>query len=176
MAWHGMVATRALGAPLDRASRQIRQRRSSCAQSACRVASRFRHDSSADPLVLGSHRKREAVLVSYATYADLVANRPSAPTPPVLEQLRMRRRVIHRIAELNKIRSVEVFGSVARGEETPSSDIDLLVDPSGEASLFDLAQFGIDLEQILGSDVDVVSRRSLDPIRDAAILVEAVAL
>jgi predicted nucleotidyltransferase len=69
-----------------------------------------------------------------------------------------------------------VFGSVARGDDTEQSDVDLLVDPEPDASLFDLAQFELDLESLLDRPVDVVSRRSLDPERDRAVLNEAVEL
>ncbi len=71
---------------------------------------------------------------------------------------------------------MKVFGSVARGDDGPDSDIDLLVEPADDASLFDLAQLEIDLEDLLGRPVDVVSRRALVAGRDDAILREAIAL
>ncbi|MUN08148.1 hypothetical protein GLX25_13590 [Agromyces luteolus] len=92
----------------------------------------------------------------------------------MLDVLHRRKPLIERLARANRIRSVQVFGSVARGDETPESDVDLLVDPDPDASLFDLAQFELDLESLLDRPVVVVSRRALDPKRDRAVLAEAV--
>jgi predicted nucleotidyltransferase len=69
-----------------------------------------------------------------------------------------------------------VFGSVARGDETDASDVDLLVQPTDASTLFDLAQFAIDMESLLERAVDVVSIRSLDAQQDSQILAEAVRL
>ena len=63
-------------------------------------------------------------------------------------------------------RSVALFGSVARGEETPESDLDFLVEFDAGASLFDLVRIGMDLEELLGRPVDVVSVGGLLPEDD----------
>lgn len=64
-------------------------------------------------------------------------------------------------------RRIAVFGSSVRGEETPESDIDILVSlkPSGERPPLGLNWFGIeqDLEDILGREVDLVTDESLSP-------------
>ncbi|MTH70109.1 hypothetical protein GJ743_17200 [Agromyces bracchium] len=129
----------------------------------------------ARPVVIGSHRKPEAVLVPFAALGTPSSAVERAPEP-VLDLLHRRKPLIERLARANRIRSVQVFGSVARGDETEDSDVDLLVDPDPDASLFDLAQFELDLESLLDRAVDVVSRRSLDPKRDRAVLAEAVDL
>ena len=68
---------------------------------------------------------------------------------------------------------VRVFGSVARGDAGPSSDIDLLVNFDAEASLLDQVGLTQDLETLLGTRVDVISTGGLRPrhrrIRDDAI-------
>lgn len=59
-----------------------------------------------------------------------------------------------------------VFGSFARGEETPSSDLDLLVDydfTSKKISLLDTIRYKLDLEKIIGREVDLISNGSLKP-------------
>lgn len=58
-----------------------------------------------------------------------------------------------------------VFGSFARGEETPDSDLDLLVDydKSNKLSLLDVVRFKLDLEKILGREVDLVENGYLKP-------------
>lgn len=62
----------------------------------------------------------------------------------------------------DRVKKVSLFGSFARGEETPSSDVDLLIEGNDGLSLFDLAYIGEELEKKLGRKVDLVSRGGLD--------------
>lgn len=78
-------------------------------------------------------------------------------------------------AAANRAYDVRVFGSIARGEDRPDSDIDLLVTFADDASLFDQAGLIDDLEALLGRHVDVVSERALQD-RDKTIREEAVPL
>ncbi|VTR77573.1 nucleotidyltransferase family protein [Cellulomonas hominis] len=77
-------------------------------------------------------------------------------------------------AERYGLSNVRVFGSVARGEDRPDSDVDLLVDLAPGVSLFDLGRAEVDLVEILGRPVDVVPARMLKP--RVAATVEAIAL
>lgn len=70
---------------------------------------------------------------------------------------------------------VRVFGSVARGDATASSDIDFLVDFDRDSSLFDVLHLSDALKALLGRQVDVVSTGGLKQ-RDDRILAEAVDL
>jgi predicted nucleotidyltransferase len=70
--------------------------------------------------------------------------------------------------------NVRVFGSVARNEDTLTSDIDLLVTAASGASLFDIVGFANEVEEFLGYPVDVVSDRDIEP--DSAIAREALSL
>jgi uncharacterized protein len=135
----------------------------------------FRADPESPAVTIGSHRRPEAVLIPFQQFHAVVAGVPQRPIS-VLRQLKERRELIRRLASFNNIDSVAVFGSVARGTETDSSDIDLLVSPASGASLFDLAQFEIDMTSLTGRDVDVISRRALHPERDKTILEEAIEL
>ena len=54
------------------------------------------------------------------------------------EALRHHRAAIRRVIESHRTRNARVFGSVLRGEDTEQSDLDLLVDPTPEMTLFDL--------------------------------------
>ena len=80
------------------------------------------------------------------------------------------------------IRELSLFGSWARGEASPSSDIDLLYDfqPSANWGLLDLAAMQEELEQLLGRRVDLVSRRGIERstnwLRKKAILSSVVPL
>lgn len=72
--------------------------------------------------------------------------------------------------------NLRVFGSVARGEATPSSDLDLLVDLEPGRSLVDLGGLLMDIADLLGVEVDVVTEASLKPRVRARVLAEAVRL
>jgi len=72
-------------------------------------------------------------------------------------------------------REVMVFGSVARGEDGPMSDIDFLVGFDADASILDLVHLELDLRAMLECDVDVIARGGLKP-RDQHLLDEAVSL
>jgi predicted nucleotidyltransferase len=132
----------------------------------------YRENPDAGVVIVGSRRRPEVVIVPVDRYLDTEAR----PRQTALAALQRQRELIRRIARLNRIDDVAVFGSVARGTETAQSDLDLLVTPSPDASLFDLAQFELDMEQLSGREVDAVSRHALDLTRDANILAEAVAL
>ena len=90
-----------------------------------------------------------------------------------LEAVERRRDDIHDIARRHRARSVSVFGSVARGDDGPGSDIDFLVEFEPGASLLDLMAIQDDLEALLGCSVDVVSAGGLKD-RDEHIRREAV--
>jgi predicted nucleotidyltransferase len=83
---------------------------------------------------------------------------------------------VRRIAAAHGAGNVRVFGSVGRGEQGASSDLDLLVDMAEGRSLFDLIALSNDLEENLGVDVDVVTEASLSPYIRDRVLDEAVAL
>ncbi|MFA5553536.1 MAG: nucleotidyltransferase family protein [Phycisphaerae bacterium] len=83
---------------------------------------------------------------------------------------------INQIAAKHGVRNVRIFGSVARGEDKPQSDIDFLVEAGTNTSSWFPAGLVLDLEQLLGRHVDVVTEKALNPhIRDY-VLREAKAL
>ena len=81
-----------------------------------------------------------------------------------LDALRDRRDEIMRIAAARGAHDIRVFGSVARGEEGPESDVDFLVDLEAERTLFDLSGLILDLEEVLGRKVDVIEITQSSPI------------
>ncbi len=91
-----------------------------------------------------------------------------------------RDQVIHRLAEARAelaglgVRSLDVFGSVARGEAGPSSDVDLLVEFDKPIGLFHFFRVQRRLEEILGCRVDLVMRGAVKPQLRARIFAEAV--
>jgi predicted nucleotidyltransferase len=90
--------------------------------------------------------------------------------------LRSRRAEILDRAAQRGARNVRVFGSLARGESRPGSDIDLLVEMESGRSLIDLVGLGQDLEDLLGARVDVISAAGVSPHLRDRIISEAVAL
>lgn len=99
-----------------------------------------------------------------------------AMTRWTLATLRERRAEILEIGRQHGIRMIRVFGSVSRGDSTPTSDVDLLVDLEQGRSLLDLGGFVADVQDLLGCRVDVVSARGLrERFRDR-VLQDAVAL
>jgi len=90
--------------------------------------------------------------------------------------LREKRTEILQTAAEHGAYNVRIFGSVARGEADESSDLDFLVDMEPGRSLLDLGGLLMDLQDLLGCSVDVVTERGLRKrIRDQ-VLKEAVAL
>jgi len=79
---------------------------------------------------------------------------------------------ILRLAEAHGATNVRVFGSVVRGENREDSDIDFLVEFQRGRTLFDLIGLRLDLQDLLGASVDVVTPNSLRYIRDR-VLAEA---
>ena len=71
---------------------------------------------------------------------------------------------------------MRVFGSVARGEASEASDLDLLVDLEQGHGLFDLGALLMDLQDLLGCEVDVVTAASLRPRVAARVLADAIDL
>jgi hypothetical protein len=78
-------------------------------------------------------------------------------TPPTLTELRARRAEILQIAAEHGAFNVRVFGSVARGEATPESDVDLMVAMRPGTSMFDLVGLWLDLKDLLGCEVSLVT-------------------
>jgi len=71
---------------------------------------------------------------------------------------------------------VRVFGSIARGDDDEQSDIDLLVEFESGRSLLDHAALWLELQELLGCKVDVVSDRGIKPRMRDRVLREAVPL
>jgi len=80
------------------------------------------------------------------------------------------------VAKRHGAANVRVFGSVARGEATPESDVDLLVEWEPGRSLLDHAGLVLDLQDLLGAPVEVGTERSLPWYVRERILAEAVPL
>lgn len=87
-----------------------------------------------------------------------------------------KRNEILSLAARYDVRRVRVIGSVARNQASVASDIDLLVDVGPDVSALDLAGFLLDVEELLGCKVDVVTEKGLRPRIRQRVLDEAVLL
>jgi uncharacterized protein len=76
-----------------------------------------------------------------------------------LEKLRAKREEILQIAARRGASKIRVFGSIARGEAGPDSDVDLIVELDSDRTVLDLSELILDLEEALGRRVDVVELR-----------------
>ena len=88
------------------------------------------------------------------------------------QALENHREAIRRIVA-RRARNPRVFGSVVHGEDREDSDLDLLVDSTGETSLFDLAGIELELERLLGVRVEVTTSGSLPESFRNSVLAEA---
>jgi len=93
----------------------------------------------------------DAILIGESGSRDMETN----------ELLKEKRQDILRIAKRYGAYNVRVFGSAARGEAGPNSDIDFLVELEPNRSLFDLGGLLMDLKSLLGREVDVVTEQRL---------------
>lgn len=89
------------------------------------------------------------------------------------DALRSHREDIRQVVEKYRTRNPRIFGSVLRGEDKEDSDLDLLVDPTPETTLMDIARIQNRLQKLLGIPVDVLTPKALpDTFRDR-VLAEA---
>ncbi|HNX08533.1 MAG TPA: nucleotidyltransferase family protein [Methanothrix sp.] len=90
--------------------------------------------------------------------------------------LKEKRQEILLLAQAHGASNIRVFGSVARGEDGPESDLDLLVEMKPENGLLDLVSLWQDLEDLLGYKVDVITEGGISPRLRDHIYAEAVPL
>jgi predicted nucleotidyltransferase len=89
------------------------------------------------------------------------------------EALRQHRDAARRVIESHRTRNARVFGSVARGEDTEASDLDILVDPTPETTLLDIGAIRHELRVLLGVSVEVLTPKALPDKVLAVVLASA---
>ena len=88
--------------------------------------------------------------------------------------LQSHRAAIRRVVEAHRACNARIFGSVVHGSDTSGSDLDILIDPTPETSLMDVAAIQVELEQMLGVSVDVLTPGALPEKFRGLVLAEAV--
>ncbi len=89
------------------------------------------------------------------------------------QALNRHRAEIRSIVASHRACNARVFGSILSGEDTDTSDLDLLVDPTPETTLMDIARIQNRLQKLLGISVDVLTPRALPERFRARVLSEA---
>lgn len=87
--------------------------------------------------------------------------------------LNSNRAAIRQVVESHHARNARVFGSVLHGRDTDSSDLDILIDPTPDTTLFDIGAIRHELGKLLGVPVDVLTPNALPDKFRAAVLAEA---
>jgi predicted nucleotidyltransferase len=92
------------------------------------------------------------------------------------DALHSNRAAIRSVVASHRACNARVFGSVLTGQDTEGSDLDILIDPTPETTLMDVAAIQVELQRLLGVSVDVLTPRALpDSFRDR-VLSEAVTI
>jgi uncharacterized protein len=89
------------------------------------------------------------------------------------QALALHRARIRQIALSHRVQNIRVFGSASRGEDVEGSDLDLLVEPTHETTLFDIGAIRLELRQLFGFDIDVLTPNALPEKFRARVLKEA---
>jgi predicted nucleotidyltransferase len=89
------------------------------------------------------------------------------------EALAANRAAIRQVVESHRACNARVFGSVLHGQDTDSSDLDILIDPTPETTLMDVAAIQIALQRLLGVSVDVLTPKALPEAFRSRVLSEA---
>lgn len=100
----------------------------------------------------------------------------ASATTDIASLVNAHREQIHLIVSAHRATNPRVFGSVARGESNPASDLDLLVDAQPGMTLFDQGAIICELEELLGVPVDVVTSGAGSARFRAAIVADAVSV
>lgn len=90
------------------------------------------------------------------------------------DALKLHRHAIRAIVKSHRAGNARVFGSTARGEDEEGSDLDLLIDPSAETTLFDIGAIRYELLQLLGVPVDVLTPNALPERFRLEVMAQAV--
>lgn len=89
------------------------------------------------------------------------------------EALNSNRAAIRRVVGAHRSCNPRVFGSVVHGDDTEESDLDILIDPTPETTLFDIGAIQHELGELLGVRVDVLTPKALPEKFRATVLAEA---
>jgi predicted nucleotidyltransferase len=87
--------------------------------------------------------------------------------------LQENRAAIRSVVERHRARNARVFGSVLHGDDQEGSDLDILIDPTPDTTMFDIGAIRHELLQLLGVPVDVLTPNALPDSFRAQVIAEA---
>jgi predicted nucleotidyltransferase len=87
--------------------------------------------------------------------------------------LQKNRAAIRSVVERHRARNARVFGSVLHGDDQEGSDLDILIDPTPDTTMFDIGAIRHELLQLLGVPVDVLTPNALPDSFRAQVIAEA---
>jgi predicted nucleotidyltransferase len=90
--------------------------------------------------------------------------------------LQNHRAAIRAVVERHRASNARVFGSVLHGDDQEGSDLDILIDPTTNTTLMDVAKIQVELEELLGVSVDVLTPNALPDKFRSFVLAEAAAV
>ena len=115
-------------------------------------------------------------LYHFESAADRGTYESEEPKLTTIELIHAKRDDVLQIAQKHGVTSIRLFGSVARGEDSADSDIDLLVTTGPEVSSWFPAGLILELKELLGREVEIVTEPGLNSLVRDQVLAEAVAL
>ena len=89
------------------------------------------------------------------------------------DALNLKRSEVRQVIKNFRVTNARVFGSVLRGQDTDNSDLDILVDPTAETTMFDIGAIRHELAALLGVPVDVLTPNALPEKFRAEVLAQA---
>lgn len=92
------------------------------------------------------------------------------------DALNLHRDRIREIVLSHRVTDPRVFGSVLHGDDTENSDLDILVEPTTETTLMDLAKIQVELKRLLNVEVDVLTPKALPEKWRQRVIGEAMSL
>lgn len=121
-------------------------------------------------------RETDAIEWCNAIAKDMGLNRISLQEPKLKpsDALHLNRAAIRRVVESHRAKNARVFGSVLHGLDIDSSDLDILIDPTPDTTLFDIGAIRHELGKLLGVPVDVLTPNALPDKFRALVIAEAV--
>jgi predicted nucleotidyltransferase len=122
----------------------------------------------------GTHRRRPNALPEYAWLLS-EANTYNCSMKPS-KAIALHRDAIRSIVARHRALNPRIFGSALRGEDTEGSDLDLLVDPQDDTSLFDLGAIQYEVQKLIGVPVDVLTPGDLPESFRERVIAEAAPL
>ena len=121
---------------------------------------------------LATQPRRDLALPGISCIAQPALGAPTVTMKPP-QTLRSHRAAIRSVAQAHRACNARVFGSVLHGRDTDDSDLDILVDPTFDTTLFDISAIRIELRRLLGVPVDVLTPNALPDKFRAAVLAKA---